>query len=75
MNKRKFDPSASLYDPLPEIEWLSNDSEWVWNDKKSYREADGSNYLFDPSASLYDSHHEIEWLSNDSEWIWNDRIR
>ena len=48
---------------------------WVWNDKKSYREADGSNYSFDPSASLYDSHHEIEWLSNDSEWIWNDRIR
>ena len=54
---------------------MSNDSEWVWNDKKSYREADGSNYLFDPSASLYDSHHEIEWLSDDLEWIWNDRIR
>ena len=31
-------------------------------DKKSYREAAGSNYIFDPSASLYDSNLIIQWL-------------
>ena len=28
-----FDLSASLYDSHHEIEWLSNDLEWIWNDR------------------------------------------